>query len=227
MIPPLQPIIDKVTPLVAAILLNRHSHSTNNDDDDDDDNNSGDDDDDDNDRKKTDTMSTKEEYLNLQHSLIVAMPGSTAQRWHTDSGHLSSTEQLPPHCLNFFIPLVDVTKYKGRTEIVPKSHQLSRRRQREQSQDEGQGQGSAETGGGYRVEITDDNKPVANTLDVGDMLVFDYRVWHRGLENKTNKPRPVLVLTFSIPTWEDTLNWPSRSIFDMSIGDGKNNDNDI
>jgi hypothetical protein len=42
-------------------------------------------------------------------SVLMALPGAATQGWHADGGHLSPTEHLPCHCLNVFVPLVDVS----------------------------------------------------------------------------------------------------------------------
>ena len=38
------------------------------------------------------------------------MPGSTMQKWHSDGDHLAKKTHMPPHCLNVFIPLCDITR---------------------------------------------------------------------------------------------------------------------
>lgn len=145
--------------------------------------------------------------LHLHYSLIMATPKSQEQRWHTDSAHLSLEEHLPPHCLNMFVPLVDVSKYRGPTEILTASHFQTR-------------QASMP----YKIQIEPGKPQVAPTLKVGDVLVFDYRVLHRGKENLTNKMRPMLVLTFSLPTFVDEKNWPERSLWDNANGSNKEDD---
>ena len=36
-----------------------------------------------------------------------------------DGDHTSETTQYPPHCLNVFLPLVDLTAEVGPTEMMP------------------------------------------------------------------------------------------------------------
>jgi hypothetical protein len=132
--------------------------------------------------------------LNMAYSLIISTPGSTEQRWHTDSEHLNMEEHLPCHCLNVLIPLVDVTPRMGPTELLPTSHYKTRQPTP------------------YKIAVDPQNPAKAPTLKLGDALIFDYRLLHRGKPNQTDKDRPVLVLTFSQPTFYDTKNWPDRSI---------------
>ena len=49
-----------------------------------------------------------------------------AQAWHVDGPHLSADKYLPCHCLNIFIPLVDMTTELGPTELRPASQFLTR-----------------------------------------------------------------------------------------------------
>jgi hypothetical protein len=134
--------------------------------------------------------------LNMASSLIISTPGSTEQRWHTDSAHLNMEEHLPCHCLNVFIPLVDVKQRMGPTELLPTSHYKTRQPMP------------------YKIAVDPQNPAITPTLKLGDALIFDYRLLHRGKPNQSDKDRPVLILTFSQPTFHDTRNWPERSITD-------------
>lgn len=47
------------------------------------------------------------------------------QAWHVDGGHLFGRKlDCPAHCLDVFIPLIDVPPELGPTEFIPKSHTL-------------------------------------------------------------------------------------------------------
>jgi len=52
------------------------------------------------------------------------------------------------------------------------------------------------------------------TLKRGDVLLFDYRVLHRGTANRSATARPILVYTFAKSYYKDNLNFPSYSVFD-------------
>jgi ectoine hydroxylase-related dioxygenase (phytanoyl-CoA dioxygenase family) len=58
--------------------------------------------------------------------------------------------------------------------------------------------------------------PAAPELQVGDVLLFDYRVLHRGKANRPNTNRSILVLTFSKPWYKDICNFPNRSMFEAA-----------
>jgi ectoine hydroxylase-related dioxygenase (phytanoyl-CoA dioxygenase family) len=60
--------------------------------------------------------------------------------------------------------------------------------------------------------------PVTPEWVVGDALVFDYRVLHRGKANVSSTvDRPILVLTFSKPWYKDICNFPKRSMYDDKV----------
>jgi ectoine hydroxylase-related dioxygenase (phytanoyl-CoA dioxygenase family) len=62
----------------------------------------------------------------INRSLVISMPGSQDQAWHSDGPHLSVNKYLKCHCLNVFVPLVDVTELNGPTEIRPESQVYTR-----------------------------------------------------------------------------------------------------
>lgn len=67
-----------------------------------------------------------DDFIVANRSLVVSLPGCGDQAWHSDGPHMSATTDLPCHCLNVFIPLVDVNGTNGPTEIRPGSHYYTR-----------------------------------------------------------------------------------------------------
>ena len=57
-------------------------------------------------------------------------------------------------------------------------------------------------------------------IDRGDIIVFDYRVVHRGMANAASAARPVLYSTFSRPWFRDALNFPDDALFGAKGGGG-------
>ncbi|OEU06859.1 hypothetical protein FRACYDRAFT_252718 [Fragilariopsis cylindrus CCMP1102] len=92
------------------------------------------------------------------------------QKWHADGGHLFSQAQqdqllppgftLPPHCINVFYPLVDLTQENGPTEFRIGSHR-------------------------HRDNVEDMASKVEFPLlcPAGGAVLFDYRIQHRGRAN--------------------------------------------
>eukprot|EP00934_Nitzschia_sp_Nitz4_P006584 Nitzschia sp. Nitz4//scaffold142_size57810//10189//11112//NITZ4_006491-RA/size57810-processed-gene-0.45-mRNA-1//1//CDS//3329536376//6574//frame0 len=139
-------------------------------------------------------------------SLLVAAPGCPKQPWHADGGHASLLEHLPCHCMNVFIPLQNTPMALGPTEFRPGGHYLTRGNL-----------AKAMLVAKCRKTL---RPPVCPELTVGDVLVFDYRVLHRGRANTSlDINRNMLVLTFCEPWFEDVLNFPKRSMFDAALTD--------
>lgn len=59
-------------------------------------------------------------------SVVIAEPGAAEQKWHADGGHLCIWKHLPCHCLNIFLPLVDITEELGPTELRPGESSVQR-----------------------------------------------------------------------------------------------------
>ncbi len=110
--------------------------------------------------------------------LMLALPDSQPQIYHCDGLHMSNTHHLPPYAINVFIPLIDVDTQNGPTEFVPTSHLL----------------------GHFYTETTPVILPL---VEAGHCLVFDYRIRHRGLSNRSLNPRPVLYITYAKRSFKD------------------------
>lgn len=89
---------------------------------------------------------------------------------------------MAPHCLNVFVPLVALTRDNGPTEFVPRSHSSWEAAQ----------------------------PSVVPTLAAGGYLVFDYRLRHRGLGNRSGEARPLLYLTYAKPFFADVTNFNAK-----------------
>lgn len=112
--------------------------------------------------------------------VIVALSDAVGQQWHSDGDHVDDDLQLPPHALNVFVPLVDVSADNGATEFAPGSH----------------------------LDWNDPRKVVLEAT-AGDAIVFDWRLKHRGLANRVTQPRPLLYLTYALPWFVDRYNFSS------------------
>jgi hypothetical protein len=122
----------------------------------------------------------------LTAGVVVSQPleTPTALNWHTDGPHLYAETgvQLPAHCINVMVPLVDVSEEVGPTEYIPGSHTL-------------------EGAQSYRLQGNHDN--VVNFCEEGMKIIagsatlFDYRLVHRGRANcSATQRRPLLYLTY-------------------------------
>ena len=109
-----------------------------------------------------------------------------ARPWHQDGPHLDYRRHQACHALNVFVPLVDVGRANGGTEMVPSTHILGQ--------------------SGFDGEPGDQIKPIVVLPKAGEALIFDYRLKHRGLANNSSDARPVVYLTFASPSNEKALN---------------------
>lgn len=66
------------------------------------------------------------DFIVINRSLVISLPGAADQSWHSDGPHMSLTEDIPCHCLNVFIPLIDISVLNGPTSFRPESHFYTR-----------------------------------------------------------------------------------------------------
>jgi hypothetical protein len=144
-----------------------------------------------------------EDARQLYRGILVAQPGSAQQPWHADGEQLFSRPvlRLPVHCVNVFVPLVDLTDDNGPTEFCPRTHHLG-----------GDVESMFEQDPDLLRRIGYDGTPMTPLLGAGSMLLFDYRLVHRGLANRSPVPRPLLYLTYARPWFRDARSFPERSL---------------
>ena len=124
--------------------------------------------------------------------VFLSMPGAEAQNYHTDGVHLNLRNHAPPHAVNVFVPLVDLippgSASNGPTEFCKGTHVLGR-------------------------DAWVKERCVNPAPRMGTAILFDYRLGHRGMGNKSDEPRPTLYLTYTNkPGWTDKDNF-SRARF--------------
>ena len=165
---------------------------------------------------------------------LMSLPGSQDQGAHPDGrqlfeedGELDDTgggggdegqkqrrrqrPHLPVHCISVFIPLVDLDTNgeNGPTQFWPGTHAEAARG--------GNCRAAPEWGG--RSECF-------NGLKRGSAIMFDYRIVHRGLGNRSRVRRPLLYLTYARSWFRDATNYSSASIWGGDE-DGDDDDDDI
>lgn len=122
---------------------------------------------------------------------------SCHQKWHADGGHHFSSDQLPegltlpPHCINVFYPLVDLTDDNGPTEFRIGSHR--------------------------RDDAKSSKIEFPLLCPAGSAVLFDYRIQHRGranvlepstsssenIDTNIDRARPVLYLAYAKTYFKD------------------------
>ncbi len=123
-----------------------------------------------------------------------ALPSEARQPVHADTGHLwpGAAVASPAYALVVNIPLVDVSAQNGGTEIWPGTHKDTRVSWYES------------------IEVTEEalqkrratHPPLQATATAGSLILRDIRLWHAGMPNKTQVPRPMVALIY----WADWMN---------------------
>jgi ectoine hydroxylase-related dioxygenase (phytanoyl-CoA dioxygenase family) len=134
---------------------------------------------------------------------IFSEAGSADQPFHQDGIPLfpMGNEQLPPYALNVFVPLQDTTVELGPTEFQLLSHHMP-----------------------ATTTIVDESTLVLPLPQRGDMLLYDYRVCHRGTANlTTNTLRSVLYLMYARPWFKEHVNFGTEPLLDETAATVRNN----
>jgi ectoine hydroxylase-related dioxygenase (phytanoyl-CoA dioxygenase family) len=130
--------------------------------------------------------------------VINSFPGSRMQHIHRDGGRLYDiglANLLPPYALTVAMPLVEMNELSGTTAFWPGSHL------KEERQD-------------------DMTRAIAPLIRVGSCGVWDYRVCHAGLPNKSDRVRPLLYIVYARSWFRDTRNFRKRNQRRISFDDG-------
>ena len=136
---------------------------------------------------------------NVMYGGNTALPSDQRQPVHSDVGHLWPIESLesphPPAQLVVNVLTVDVSPDNGATELWPGTHR------------------ELGVGIGDDVKIAPDllearraiSQPFQPTFRRGSMLIRDIRLWHAGMPNRTDQPRPMIAMIHA-SAWLETGN---------------------
>lgn len=134
-------------------------------------------------------------------SLVVSEPGADVQHLHMDHSilfpELNRSTPMPTHAVTVLVPLIDIDEKVGSTEVVKGSQNCS------------------------SAEVPDLARQ-SRDLKVGDCLMFDYRLFHRGLANRSNKNRPVISLVYQRPWFRDSTNFHGQEPLQISDNEFSN-----
>ena len=162
------------------------------------------------------------EHVDMEEGTVLA-DSMGPQAWHADGPHLFAdapdSPMLPVHALNVFVPLVDLTADKCVPQPLERSSQpcaLSERVRPIRALRSG----ATEFAPGSHVrgcEFAEGcDRPTRTILArAGDAIVFDYRLWHRGLPNVSDRDRPLLYFVAARSFWRDDRNYrQGQSLFE-------------
>lgn len=143
-------------------------------------------------------LSTK---WNVNVSVVYSRPGAKNQEWHADGRHLD-TECDPrtgeghaqPYGVCVFMPLIHLDRDTGYTQFFKRSHKTSELI------------GFGEAASMLRLSFD-------GLLNTGQSVVYDYRLLHRGMYNRSNYVRPVLQFLYTAPAYRETKNYGVDSMW--------------
>jgi hypothetical protein len=129
---------------------------------------------------------------NTFYSGNTCLPNDTRQPLHVDIGQLwpSLPQAHPAYALVVNVPVVDMTPENGSTELWPGTHLDT-------------------TISDGDIKIPDDalehmraqTQPLQPSVPAGSLLIRDMRVWHGGMPNRTDTPRPMIAMIHWARWW--------------------------
>ena len=125
-------------------------------------------------------------------------PVPPAQFWHRDGPSLFANPQKhhPTHCFNVFVPLINVDEENGTTEFVPRSHVDAYYNEWAPDLVLWAQQQDKDKNSQHAVSPCHE-RAIRALVPAGSAIVFDVRVFHRGLANLSLQDRPVLYFTLA------------------------------
>jgi ectoine hydroxylase-related dioxygenase (phytanoyl-CoA dioxygenase family) len=133
---------------------------------------------------------------NSFYSGNTALPGDHTQPVHLDTAHLwpNMPVATPAFSLVVNVPVVDMTPENGAIQLWPGSHQDTSISTRSQDNR------VPEALVAKRRETV---PPLQPTMRVGSVLIRDMRLWHNGMPNHTDMPRPMIAMIHWIHWWHN------------------------
>ncbi len=117
--------------------------------------------------------------------MIVSLPGSPDQGLHSDGEMLfpdtGISHIIPPYAITVAIPMVPMNPQHGSTGFCTGSH--------------------------IKREAGPPELDCAPMVPVGSAVLWDYRVIHAGIANRSSVPRPLIYITYCRYWWADTVNF--------------------
>jgi hypothetical protein len=139
---------------------------------------------------------------NIMYSGNTALPGGTRQPVHPDVGQLwpQLAHPTPPYALVVNIPVVDMDAHNGSTELWPGT-QLDTT--------------VSVHDGSMRIaqDMLDRRRavepPLQPSVRCGSVVIRDIRMWHAGMPNHADQPRPMIAMMHVCSWWaSDPITFP-------------------
>lgn len=132
-----------------------------------------------------------------------SLPGAPTQHWHQDAGALFPRTglHLPAHGVVAFLAVDNVTRDMGPTEFVAGTHVGCA---------PGEDPQPAAIGDGTSIDVCSAakvDKLLYGEGAQGSVILFDFRIMHRGGPNSSKTPRPLLYSTYLREWYYDKVNF--------------------
>ncbi|MGD8679827.1 MAG: phytanoyl-CoA dioxygenase family protein [Lysobacterales bacterium] len=157
-----------------------------------------------------------EDAEHMFSGVVYSEPGSPAQQWHIDSPH-EEAEHRGAHALNALVPLHDIPLEMGPTEIARGSHTLTNHLGNTALDHDELVYQHSGTSPAALAEAAEGEapEPWVSPLEAGSCLLFDDRVMHRGLGNRSDRTRYVAYFSYRMKGYVETTYFEARrSVFD-------------
>lgn len=141
--------------------------------------------------------------------VVFSDPGCPAQCWHIDSSH-TDAEHREAHALNVMVALHDVPLEMGPTELAVGSHVLTNHLSNPSLVRDELVYQHAGTSPELLVDGTREPARRAEALTAGSCLVFDDRILHRGLANRSARTRYVAYFSARRKDYSENTHFESR-----------------
>ncbi|MBS1707597.1 MAG: phytanoyl-CoA dioxygenase family protein [Armatimonadetes bacterium] len=131
---------------------------------------------------------------NAFYSGNTALPSEERQPVHADIGHLWPNQEHvhPPYGIVVNVPLVDMGPENGSTEIWPGTH-----KDPSVTIQDGQIEASEAAMAKWRAV----KPPFQPVVKAGSIVIRDIRMWHAGMPNRTQTPRPMIAMIHYVSWW--------------------------
>ena len=148
--------------------------------------------------------------------VVSSEPGSSDQHWHADSPH-ERAEHTPANAISALVALQDIPMVMGPTEFAQGSHRLTNHLRNPTLIVDELVYQHAGTTPDTLVRGTAHAPPerCSQPLPSGSCVLFDDRVLHRGMANRSDQTRHLAYVTYRRPGYTTNTYFESeRSVFD-------------
>lgn len=145
-------------------------------------------------------------YVIDNFNCVTAMPGAGEQKVHRDHPMIFDEQGplaagLPPYAVTLAIPLIDLDEETGTTKLYPGSMGLM-----------------AGDDGSPPTQL---GEPLCPLVKRGGCFLMDYRLWHRGMPNRSSRDRPIVYIVFAREWFTDIVNYKKHSRLVIAAEDAR------